>query len=267
MIAFKAQEMLRSSRPYEGGSGKVYCATCMQEGHKTSQCPRTIAARNTACFKCGKQGHYANDCPQTSAEVNKGFIRQPRYGEQNSKGGKSPAKAGGGYQSAHGKQKGQKGHQLASGKGRGKGPGRGYNTSSNARAISREEIQRRKDHGLCLHCGQPGHQAWECPVKKSLSDRKGATQRNVHAKGHSKGRGRGKGRGKGAHGGKKGGRGRIREIAAEGDEEVYHTDYEEYNEYDSDQHHDDYEGYYYGDDGEEEGYVPPPEGSAPPTIV
>ena len=65
---------------------------------------------------------------------------------------------------------------------------------------------------------------------------------------------------------KKGGRGRIREIAAEGDE---NTDYGEYNEYDSDQQYDvyDYEEYYYEDDGEEEGNTPPPQGSAPPTIV
>ena len=252
MIAFKAQEVLRSTFPNEGGQKRLHCGTCLQEGHSTSQCPRAVAARNTACFKCGKQGHFANECPQTRGEISKGFVHQPRYGEQQNKGEKPPEKVG--HQPAHGKQKGASGGprdpQPMSGKGRGKGPGRGYNTSSNERAISRDKIQRRKDHGLCLHCAQPGHQAWECPVKKSLSDRKGATQRNVHAKGHEKGRGRGKGRGKGPHGGKKGGRGQIREIAAEDDEDAYGV-YDEYEDYDY---------------GEDEGDVLP-KGTAPPTTV
>ena len=83
-----------------------------------------------------------------------------------------------------------------------------YAHGGKPKLLSREEFQRRRDHDLCLYCAKPGHQAWECPVKKEQPDR--MAQRQTHitvakgSKGSSPGKGKsrpsGKGKGKGHHG-------------------------------------------------------------------
>lgn len=128
--------------------------------------------------------------------------------------------------------------------------------------LSREELERRRHNNLCLHCGKPGHQARECPVKKSLGERKGSSQRNLHAKG-SKGSKGGKGgkagKSKGLSHGRKGVPGRIRELDAHGYPDDDYEACEDYEDYP-----DDYDDYY----PEDEESVTPPEGAlAHPSVA
>ena len=105
-----------------------------------------------------------------------------------------------------------------SGKGAGKGKsfsskGQHGDNTTKSLPLSREELQRRRDQGLCLQFGKTGHRAFECPFKKSQGDRQVAPQRRFQAKG-GKGKGRGLGKEQGKGGPRKGGRGPLREIDA-----------------------------------------------------
>ena len=54
-----------------------------------------------------------------------------------------------------------------------------HSRSHSAPHLGKEELQKKRDQKLCLHCGKPGHQWKDCPVGKSLPDRKFAPQRQL----------------------------------------------------------------------------------------
>ena len=254
VIAFKAQETLQNVNPPEGSNrwqqqprSPTTCFKCGQRGHMQAKCPKN--RHNFTCFNCGDHGHFASEC------------RRPRREQhQHAQGPRGPpppsahVKAGGGYPKQPVASPAPF-HPGKSGGYGGRGPQPPAQYAHASKPLSREELQRRRDNGLCLHCAKPGHQQWECPVKKSQHERgKGSSQRQVHVSKGSKGSkgssSKGRASGKGKSGGRKGGHGRIRELDAY---EYADDDFDTYEYYD------DYD--YYEDYQHDEESVTPPEGA------
>ena len=76
--------------------------------------------------------------------------------------------------------------------------------------LEREEIDRRRKDGLCLHCSQPGHVWRDCPVGKSQAERKHTPQRHVDGNSHNLDAGKGKSKTNSAGKGKANGKGKSK---------------------------------------------------------
>ena len=241
MIAYKAQQTLRSveSNSTEKESKTLVCFGCGLQGHVRSQCPREGSPKKDVCYNCGQQGHFASACPRERrqgqwsnppAHVAKGHVPHTHVSN-------TQERVGGGSSKGYAKRSnsappsgfGGRGHQQ------GKGSQQAQHVGAQALPLTREEVQRRKDLDLCLHCGRSGHYSRECPVKKSMPDRKGASQRHVKAfdkssKGSgAKGTPKGMAKGRGKPSGKGKGHGAIRELDAH-EHEDYHGEEQSWEE-------------------------------------
>ena len=277
MIAFKAQETLKAGNSQESSSRTLVCYKCGKKGHTQAQCwsnhanvhtpgspghagnhgtkpAHYGASRTSTCFSCGQQGHFATHCPQKlQAHV------PEDHGPRSAAPPSSHAKVGGGYPKPWMKGRGKSTWRPpTSGFG-----GRGYHENGYSQPhvqakphfavepenLSREELQRRRAHGLCVYCGEAGHYSGRCPIKRAQADRQHVPQRHVaaprgskgmDAKGskgmNAKGSKGSKGKGKGKPSGKAKGSNSLRELDAHDHGDPAHEYYDEVYQ----EHYDDY---------------------------
>ena len=230
--AYKAQETMYEMGASLGNtqrSPQSTCYHCGKPGHWSSNCPNKSKGRPSTYGLKGYGGR-TSQYPGQKAGGGRGYTYPPaphqgkgtyakgQYNKPNAYGpythGNGNIPFAHGFNQTHGSGiiPHTQGNNTHGAKRKGSFPSKGksYSKPSQGR-ISDTEKQRRRDLGLCMHCGQKGHTWRDCPIGKSLGDRKFAPQRHIAApasegkfKGTSKG-GRPKGtvpftKGKGAKG-------------------------------------------------------------------